>query len=154
LERVRAIPGVRAAGVSTMLPIDQTGASASFWVDNRPWPAAGGEPLFEVRTASPGFFTTLGIQLRRGRDFAEGDDSTRVREAIVNEAVVQRLFSGENPIGRRLLQGQSNQTTEYEIIGVIANVKQSGLDQPASPEVYTPYADLRIDWSQGDMSLV
>jgi predicted permease len=155
LEKVRAIPGVTAAGLTTMLPIDQSGATASFWVDQRPWPGPGNDPLIEVRTVSPGFLAAMGITLRMGRDFTESDDTTSIRKVIVNEAVVARLMPGErNPIGRRLLQGNPQSHDEYEIVGVAADVKQSGLDVPAAPEMYTPYADLRIDWSQGDMSLV
>jgi putative ABC transport system permease protein len=61
---------------------------------------------------------------------------------------------GENPIGRYLLQGTTPEAPKYEIIGVVANVRQSGLDVPARPEMYTPYADSRADWAGGDMSLV
>jgi ABC-type antimicrobial peptide transport system permease subunit len=75
-------------------------------------------------------------------------------KTIVNEAVVQRLMPGENAIGRHLLQGNGTQHVEFEIVGVVANVRQSGLDVPASPEMYTPYADTRADWAGGDMSLV
>jgi predicted permease len=154
LERVRAIPGVRAAGMSTLLPIDQFGSQASFWVDRRAWPAQGNEPLIEVRSVSPDFIKALGIRLKAGRDFAESDDSTGTRKVIVNEEVVRRLMPGENPIGRRLLQGSPQTNTEFEIVGVVGDVKQSGLDVLASPEVYTSYADPRIDWTGGDMSLV
>src|SRR5262249_7645441 len=127
LERVRAVPGVRTAGLATMLPIDQSGTQASFWINGRPWPTPGNEPLFEVRSASPGFFTTLGVRMKAGRDFTESDDTTSTRKIIVNEAVVERLLPGENPIGRRLLQGRESENTEFEIVGVVANVRQSGL---------------------------
>jgi predicted permease len=154
LDQVRAIPGVRDAGLTMMLPIEESGATASFWVDRRAWPERGTEPLLEVRSVSPGFVRALGIKLKAGRDFTEADDSTGARKAIVNEAVVQRLMPGENPIGRHLLQGIASNAVEFEIIGVVADVKQSGLDVPPSPEMYTSYADPRIDWTGGDMSLV
>jgi putative ABC transport system permease protein len=154
LERVRAVPGVRSAALNSLLPIDQTGTSASFWVDRTTWPAPGNEPLFEVRVVSPGFLATMGIQLEAGRDFTESDDTTGVQKTIVNEAAVRRLMPGENAIGRHLLQGRPPHTTEFEIIGVASDVKQSGLDVPTSPEMYTSYADSRADWAGGDMSLV
>jgi predicted permease len=102
---------------------------------------------------SPDFIKTLGIRLKAGRDFVESDDSVGTRKVIVNEEVVRRLMPGDNPIGRRLLQGSAENHTEFEIIGVIGDVKQSGLDVPARPEAYTSYADPRIDWSGGDVSL-
>jgi putative ABC transport system permease protein len=154
LERVRAVPGVRAAGVTSMLPIDQFGNTASFWADRKPWPAGTNEPLIEVRTVSPGFLGAMGIRIKAGRDFLESDDTTGTRKTIVNDAVVQLLMPGENPIGRHLLQGNPGQHTDFEIVGVVANVRQSGLDTPAKPEMYTPYSDTRADWWGGDMSLV
>jgi putative ABC transport system permease protein len=151
LERVRAVPGVQSAAINSLLPIDQSGTTASFWVDRKTWPAPGNEPLLEVRTVSPGFLATMGIKLKAGRDFTESDDTTGTQKTIVNEAVVQRLMPGENAIGRRLLQGRSPNSVEYEIIGVASNVKQSGLDVPANPEMYTSYADSRADWAGGDI---
>jgi len=103
---------------------------------------------------SPGFLTTMGIRLKAGRDFTESDDTTGTQKTIVNEAAVQALMPGENPIGRHLLQGSAAQHIDYEIIGVATNVKQSGLDVPTRPEMYTSYADSRADWAGGDMSLV
>jgi predicted permease len=154
LERVRAVPGVRAAGLTSLLPIDQFGNTASFWVDRKPWPAGTNEPLLEVRTVSPGYLAAMGIKLKAGRDFTESDDTTGTMKTIVNEAVVQLLMPGENPIGRHLLEGGPTQHTDFEIVGVVANVKQSGLDAAPKPEMYTPYADARADWWGGDMSLV
>ncbi len=154
LERVRAVPGVRSAAINSLLPVDQSGTTASFWVDRTTWPAPGNEPLLEVRVISPGFLATMGIRLKAGRDFTESDDTTGTLKTIVNEATVQRLMPGENAIGRHLLQGRPPNATEFEIIGVASNVKQSGLDVPVSPEMYTPYADTRVDWAGGDMSLV
>ncbi len=154
LERVRSIPGVRAAGMTNMLPIAETGSQASFWIDRKPWPADRSEPLIEVRSVSPGFIGALGIKLKAGRDLSESDDSMSVAKVVVNEALVRRLIPGENPIGRHLLQGNAQQHMDFEIVGVVGDVKQSGLDVPPMPELYTSYADPRIDWTGGDMSLV
>ncbi len=154
LEQVRTIPGVKAAGLTMMLPIEGTGAEASFWVDRKPWPGDGNVPFLEVRSVSPGFTDALGIRLKMGRNFSELDDTTGTRKAIINEAAVERLLSGENPIGRAVLQGVEAQHTPYEVIGVVSNVKQAGLDVAARPEMYTSYADSRVEWTGGDMSLV
>lgn len=154
LERVRAIPGVRAAGLTSLLPIDQSGSTASFWIDNKPWPASGNQPLIEVRSVSPGFIGAMGVRLIAGRDFTEADDSSSALKVIVNQAVVRRLMPNENPLGRRLRQGSAERYRDYEIIGVMGDVKQAGLDVPANPEAYTSYADPRIDWTGGDMTIV
>jgi predicted permease len=154
LEQVRAVPGVRAAATVTTLPMDAGSSGASFWVDRKPWPAPGNEPIVNVGTVSPDFFKTLGVRLVKGRDFTEHDDSTSARKVIVNEALVQRLLPGEDPIGRHLLQGNPTNADEFEIIGVVSDVRDAGLDAPPTPAVYTSYGDPRIDWSLGDVSLV
>jgi putative ABC transport system permease protein len=154
LDRVRAIPGVRAAGTTSLLPIDQTGSDASFWVDTRPWPKRGDEPLIEVRNVSPQYFTTMNVPIRAGRGIEEDDDSTSVMKCVVNEAVVRLLFPNENPLGHHLLQGNPEQHQEFEIIGVVADVKQSGLNTPARPEVYMSYADQRANFSADGAWLV
>ncbi|HJQ22026.1 MAG TPA: ABC transporter permease [Gemmatimonadaceae bacterium] len=154
LDRIRAIPGVKAAGMTSMTPIEETGLQASFWIDRRAWPEPGNEPNVEVRSVSPGFLPALGVRFTRGRDLVESDDSTSIAKAVVNEALVRRLLPGEDPIGRHLLQGNAERHFDFEIVGVVADMKQSGLDVPAMPEIYTSYNDPRIDWTGGDMSLV
>jgi predicted permease len=154
LERVRAIPGVKSAAVINMLPIDAVGSSANFWIDRRAWPAAGNTPMAEVRYTSPGFFSTMGMQVKAGRDFTESDDTTGTPKVIINEAMAQLLVPGANPIGRFLLEGGPTNHIGFEIIGVVSNVRQAGLDAPPRPEIYTPYADTRADWAGGDVSLV
>jgi len=154
LERIRAIPGVRFAGVASDLPMDPGGSQASFWVDRRVWPRPGNEPLVAVHTASPGYLKAMGIRLKSGRDFTESDDTTSAMKVIVNEALAELLMPGQNPIGRHLLQGNEKDHTDFEIIGVIGNVKSMSLDQPTPIELFTSYADVRADWSTGDVSLV
>ncbi len=154
LERVRSIPGVRQAGVVSLLPIEETGAQASFWVDGRPWPKAGTEPFAEIRTVIPGYFTAMGVPLKAGRDVQERDDSMSVSKVIVNETLARTYFPGENPIGRRLLQGSENQHFEWEIVGVSGDVRQSGLAEVPRVEIYTSYADMRATFARGDVALV
>ena len=154
LDRVRAIPGVLAAGTTSMLPIDQTGSDASFWVDTRPWPKSGDEPLIEVRNVSPRYFTAMHVPLEAGRDFEESDDSTTVMRCVVNQAVARLFFASESPLGHHLLQGGPERHQSFEIVGVAADVKQSGLDAPPRPEVYMSYADQRADYSSGSAWLV
>jgi predicted permease len=154
LERVRLIPGVRQAGIVSLLPIQETGAQVSFWVDGRPWPKAGTEPFAEIRTVSPGYFTAMGIPLKTGRDIQERDDSMSVSKVIVNETLVRTYFPGENPIGRRLFQGSETQHFQWEIVGVSGDVRQSGVDEAPRMEIYTSYADMRANFARGDVALV
>jgi predicted permease len=154
LERVRAIPGVQRAGIVSLLPVEETGAQASFWVDGRPWPKAGTEPFAEVRTVSPNYFATMGIPLEAGRDFEERDDSMSVSKVIINESLARAFFPGENPIGRHLLQGSEDRHFEWEIIGVSGDVRQSGVAETPRIEIYSSYADKRANFARGDVALV
>jgi predicted permease len=154
LEQVRAIPGVRAAGITSMLPIEQSGSQASFWVDTRPWPTPGSEPLIEVRGVSPQYFTTMRIPLESGRDLTESDDSTGTLKCVVNQALVHLLFPNESPLGHHLLQGRPEEHQDFEVVGVVADVRQAGLDAPPLPEMYTSYADPRAGYTVGSVWLV
>ena len=154
LERVRAIPGVRQAGVVSLLPIEETGATVSFWVDDRPWPKSGTEPFAEVRTVSPGYFATMGVPIKAGRDLEERDDSMSVTKVVVNETLARSFFPGENPIGHRVLQGSADHYFEWEIVGVSGDVRQSGLAEAPRVEIYTSYRDMRANFARGDVALV
>jgi predicted permease len=154
LERVRAIPGVRQAGVVSLLPIEETGATVSFWVDDRPWPKSGTEPFAEVRTVSPGYFATMGVPIKAGRDLEERDDSMSVTKVVVNETLARSFFPGENPIGHRVLQGSADRYFEWEIVGVSGDVRQSGLAEAPRVEIYTSYRDMRANFARGDVALV
>ena len=126
-ERVRQIPGVRAAGFVTRLHVQSPGNTAEFTVVGQPLQAAGQGAPVRLREASPGYFRALGIPLRAGRMFAEGEPGI-----IVNDTLVRQHFpAGANPIGRVLSRGT--------IIGVVGDVRQR-LRLPPEPEIYRPIA--------------
>ena len=125
-ERVLQIPGVRAAGFVTRLHLQSPGNTGQFTIVGRPLPPNdGGEPV-RLREASPGYFRALGIPLRAGRLFADGESGI-----VVNETLVRQHFRGEDPIGRVLSRGT--------IIGVVGDVRQS-LRLTTEPEIYRPLA--------------
>jgi putative ABC transport system permease protein len=126
-ERVLHLPGVRAAGFVTVLPIERAGNTGSFEITGRPVEAEGRRPTARLREVTPGYFRALGIPLRAGRLFTDRD-----RGAVVNEALVREYFPGENPIGRILDRGT--------IIGVVGDVRQS-LRLPSEPEIYHSLAE-------------
>ena len=81
----------------------------------------------------------MGIEVVAGRGFQASDDETGVPVALVNESLVRRFYPGENPIGRRLSPGGAPDDMMLEIVGVVADVKQAGLDEPAGTELYFHY---------------
>ena len=128
-QRVAALPRVRAAGLTQLVPMQNWGWEADFRVRGRDIP---GRPMAGLRYVTPGYFRSLGIRMRRGRDFTEHDDPTAPRVIVVNEALARRYLPNEDPIGVDLDRGT--------IVGVIADVRQAGLNRPASPEIFYPQA--------------
>jgi predicted permease len=91
--------------------------------------------LAGYRQASPGYFRLMRIPVMRGREFLSSDDETSPPVVIINETLARELFGRNDPLGRRITAGATG-TNLAEIVGVVADVKSSGLDRPARPEVY------------------
>jgi predicted permease len=124
-ERATQIPGVRAAGLVSLLPLQNSGWSAGTTILGQPgW--------FETQLAfvTPGYFRAMGIPLRRGRAFSLHDGPDAPRVILVNEALVRLCFPNEDPIGRSTDRGA--------IIGVVGDVREAALGVPAKPEIYYP----------------
>ncbi len=144
-ERIKTVPGVRAAGFIQYLPLQNWGWSAFFSIAGRPQPA--GRPReAELRYVSPDYFRTLGIPLRRGRFFTEADTSSSPLVIVVNEALARKYFGSDDPVGQRTDRGT--------IIGVVGDVRSSQLDRPAAPEIYYTFAQNTAATSDAGVSLV
>jgi putative ABC transport system permease protein len=126
-ERVAQIPGVRAAGLISLLPLQNSGWSGFFTIPGRP-----GLLKSELRYVTPGYFRAMGIPLRRGREFSPRDGPGSQRVILVNEALARQFFPDEDPVGRSTDRGT--------IIGVVGDVRQETLRVPATPEIYNPVA--------------
>jgi predicted permease len=124
-ERVSRIPGVKAAGFISMLPLQHTGWTAGFDIPGRP-----GIRQSELRYVTPGYFRAIGTPLRAGREFtgADRDRNPQSIVIIVNEALARQHFPDQNPVGMRLNRGL--------IIGVAADVRQAKLSEPATPVIF------------------
>jgi predicted permease len=141
LTRVAAGPGVLAAGGISELPLSGLGNSSSLRVEGHPVPAEQKQPHAENWSASPGYFAVLGIPLRRGRLFDERDAADRTPTAIVSEAFARTYFPGEDPVGKRIdFEGNERQPMWREIVGVVGDVRDRGLDKAPGPQLYVPYA--------------
>jgi putative ABC transport system permease protein len=136
-ERLRALPGVRAAGMVQSLPI-RNDYVLSVVIDRRP-PLPPGEGISaNHRVVDPGYFDALSIPLRRGRIFTARDTATAPMVAVIDEAFVRRHFPDEDPIGRGIDIGNGTDGF-YEIVGVVGDVRHGGLDLEATPTMYVPY---------------
>jgi putative ABC transport system permease protein len=153
LERVRALPGVRAAGLSLFLPLEGLAFPIPFQLASHPV-AATERPRGRLHFASEGHFETFGMTLRAGRFFTERDNESVPRVAIVNEAFVREHLKKEAPLGQRLLMGLPVVGTygvgpevAWEIVGVIADVREPG--GRTFPRIYVP----AMQWPQAGGAL-
>jgi hypothetical protein len=131
LEKVRAIPGVRAAGLTDVLPL---GGERSWHIAGRGQVYARGHfPEGFVRIVSDGYFETLGLRLIAGRQFNEYDTKGSDRVIIVNETLARTLWPGQDPIGQVMTQDGGRR-----VIGLVGDVRQRGLEQAPGAEMYIP----------------
>ncbi len=148
LERVEAIPGVEAASFAGSLPLEG-GPDMSFII---PGKYAGGFTgpgvgVVQNRPVTAAMFRSLRIPVRRGRVFTEQDGVDAPLVAVINETAAKRYWPGENPIGQHIVMGQPYapmfaDTKPREVVGIVADVKEAGLDEDAPAILYTPIAQL------------
>jgi putative ABC transport system permease protein len=137
LERLHNVPGVSAAGIVTDIPL-LGGSSTGFDVDGRPPALPGQRAMTDYRIINSDYFAAMGMHMVKGRAFAKTDTETAPAVVIINETLAARHFAGEDPIGKRLkLSG--GPADLREIVGVVADVRNYGLDEEVKPEVYVPF---------------
>ena len=142
-ERIRTLPGVRAAGAVNYLPLyGGPGSATDFTVEGRPAPPPGQAPGTSVRVADPGYFNALGIPLLRGRNFTDVEAREARKVVIINAAMARQHFAGENPIGKRISVEMFETPVATEIIGIVGDVRYDSLVDEAPPTVYFPPPDL------------
>jgi hypothetical protein len=145
-DRLSTIPGVRQAGVTSTLPFDGSiGADrAEFEIMGRPVGSARERPSVHAAAVSPGYFPALGIPMHSGRSFVPTDDAAHPPVAIVSAAFAREYWGNATPIGQRLSVSFDGGPTVREIVGVVGDIHETGLDQPAVPALYVPYAQAPI----------
>jgi predicted permease len=130
LERVSALPGVRSAATVPSLPMER-GLNYYINIEGRQEPVGRS---VEMRAISPDYFRTLGIALGRGRVFTEADARDTFPVVIINEALARLFWSDRDPIGEQISFGGM----KPQIVGVVSDIKEKGLDRPVDPTIYVP----------------
>jgi len=152
VEGVEALPGVVSAAMVTTLPLNPAGTDydLAFDIEGRSMPEAE-RPQVDFRLVSPGYFRTMGIPLVAGRQFSDLDGGTHPTVVMVNQALAERFFPDDDPIGQRVSLGARGEDEPYfEVVGVVGDVHHRGLDHQASPEVFMPWTT----WTHAGMTLV
>jgi predicted permease len=138
LERVRAIPGVDAAGAVTGLPLTGSGWSGTARIDTQSVPEKDRSPEVDQRPVTKGYFEAMGIQLLEGRYFDDRDNENSQQVAIVDETMARTYWPGDTAIGKRIRTG-GDQARWRTIVGVVRHVRYRTLESPSRTEFYWPY---------------
>ena len=141
LERARALPGVTDAAYISFLPMAMGGGIWTVALPERP------QPEGELRTASlryvtPGFFATLRVPVRAGRDIDATDTADRPYVTVVSESLARRYWPGENALGKKIKIAFFDRT----IVGVVGDVLVRGPERDSEPQVYVPYRQIPDGW--------
>ena len=146
-QRLTDVPGVASVAATAALPFaNEIPFLGNFVVQDRAAPMEGEEPTAHYRQVTPGYFRTMGIDLIEGREFDIQDDRTTRGVAVVSESLARRYFPAEDPIGRTIdglpphIALGGFLVNEFEIVGIVEDVKYFGLAEDPLPSLYLPIA--------------
>jgi predicted permease len=141
-EGVTTLPGVRAAGFVSSLPMAGDRDSLQFRVLDQP----GAKPVSaNFNIASPGYFRAMRIPVSRGREFSASDNATGPAAIVINETAAQRFWPGMDPLGRRI--AITGEPTEFTVVGITGDVRQSDFGSAPSPEIFLSALQDGPDWA-------
>ena len=136
-ERVQTLPGVSGAGTVNILPVN-SGNTTRFYVEGDPIPAPGQEIEANIRTVSDDYFKALGVPVLAGRTFDTRDTESGQQVVIIGKTVADRVFAGRDPIGKKLRYSSFDGPGDL-VVGVVGDVKITGLDEAVRPVLYYPF---------------
>jgi putative ABC transport system permease protein len=141
LRRIEALPGVRVAGVTSSTPLGGSTRGSNFSIQEQPPIPPGARPNATLYAVSAKYFDAMGIPLLGGRVFTWMDAQDAARVIIINETLARRFFPEGDAIGKHLTIDSPvpGEPTPLEIVGIVGNVKHSGLERESGPQIYEPY---------------
>jgi putative ABC transport system permease protein len=139
IDRVRALPGVQEVGAVSDLPLAEGGVF-TFIIEGRASASPQDDPVAVWRAINSDYFRTMGMRLRRGREFTEHDQPGAVEVIVINETMAASFWPGEDPIGKRIQIYDMQPMPWREIVGVVNDTKEAGLGAPTRPEIYVPFS--------------
>src|SRR5882762_2527457 len=144
LRRVRALPGVQSAAIAGNLPLTYNGDSMYIAIEGIPDPPTDQRMDVIYRAIGPGYFSTMGIPLVRGRDFTDQDTTETRYTVVVSEKLAQHFWPGQDPIGKRLKPGDTTSDMPWrEVIGVVKDVRQNDFLAAPKMQMYMSYRQLK-----------
>jgi putative ABC transport system permease protein len=141
IEGAAALPGVESAALTRNLPLSGTDPSLFFTIPGQPPVAPGQEPIARARFVSPGFFHTLNIPIRKGRDFTGQDGAAAPGVVIISETMARQFWPGQDPIGKQMKPGYPANSLVCTVVGVAGDVRHwLSIEEP--PVAYYPYSQI------------
>jgi putative ABC transport system permease protein len=136
--RIAELPGVESVSAASALPLSGLIARTTFTIAGRAQATASETPFAQHRWVGPGYFETMKIPLVRGRDITDSDNDHAPGAIIIDQALQRKFFAGEDPLGAHVLinMGDGNPAKEYEVVGIVADVKHMGLTDEPMPTLY------------------
>jgi predicted permease len=144
LRRVKALPGVQFAALTSILPLSGSNSDSSFHIEGRNDKQTGVYPDEELRSVSSDYFRVLETPLMKGRFFTEADVTDAPGVVIINQAMAKKYWPGEDAVGKRINFDDSDpaKVKWITVVGVVADIRHRGLDAEAKPEYYLPHPQL------------
>jgi putative ABC transport system permease protein len=139
-ERIAALPGVKAAGITSVLPFSDNFDGRGLAVEDHPKPR-GEEITVDLYVATPGYLQAMAIPLVKGRTLTEQDTADSMKIALINKTMADRFWANEEPIGKRIKFPGSDKNPQpwRTIVGVVSDVSQYALDRKAPMQIYLPH---------------
>jgi macrolide transport system ATP-binding/permease protein len=159
IARISALPGVESVGLTSVTPVSFNGNTDWIRFVGRPYDGTHNE--VNSRNVNADFMKTLQAKLLRGRLFTESEDATKPKVVLINKALADMYYPGEDPIGKRYGDGALTPASIREIVGVVDNIKEGSLDSDIWPAEYDPiyqdetdYFTLIVRTSQSETSML
>jgi putative ABC transport system permease protein len=140
--RLQGVPGIRATGLVSHLPLAGGALRSDFIIETQPTPSSAVTPTADLRNVDAGYFRTMGIRVVAGRPFAESDGVGRPPVVIVDQALVTHFLPNLDPLRQRVRLGTTigADPAWRDIVGVVSSVRSASLEMPPRPTVFVPYS--------------
>ncbi len=146
MERIRAVPGVEAAGATSTLPLSGGGWGRSLTVEGFPVLSVGQAPMIQHNVITPGYFRALGIPLLMGRDFSETDAQDAPKVTIIDESLAREYWPQQSPLGKRVRFGPPEDNEPWHtVVGVVGTVRHERLDAETRKSVYLAHRQIPVN---------
>ena len=140
-DRIAALPGVKAAGITSVLPLSDNFDGRGLVVEDYPKPK-GEEISVDLYVVTPGYLSAMEIPLRHGRTISDHDTIESAKVAVINQRMAEQLWPNQDPVGRRIKfpGSESNPQPWRTIVGVVNDVSQYSLDKEPPMQIYLPHS--------------